>query len=473
LSFDLDPQQWVNRLTDLHQTSMPRLRRLNQHYDLEQPLSYMHPELWLEVSDRIKPVLIAWPQVVIDSIEERLDVTGFRVNTSSTVGDDARLWDWWQANNLDEGSEQEHLEALIAGRAFVIVGTREDDETVPLITVETPLQVFAAFDPQTRKVRAAIKEWIDGNEQFTTLYLPDDTIRYTKTGTGELEKIGHDNHQLGIVPVVPFVNRGRMTHLDKSNQIGPPGRSELAAILPLSEAACKIATDMMVAAETVAIPARYAFGLSKDDFVDEAGNPVSAWKAVLGKMLIHEDPDIKVGQWPAADLGNFHTTLNELARVVAAVAALPPHYLGFTTDNPASADAIRSNEARLVKRAERKQVSFGESWEQVMSLSERIIDGEWNPDARRLETRWRDAATPTKSQAADAVQKLVQAKIIPIEQAREDLGYTEGQRLRMNEWDAARTERDANAMMFGAAAGAADLLPKEPPAPMPIPAAGM
>ncbi|MBQ1164473.1 hypothetical protein KBZ21_41550, partial [Streptomyces sp. A73] len=26
---------------------------------------------------------------------------------------------------------------------------------------------------------------------------------------------------------------------------------------------------------------------------------------------------------------------------------LPPHYLGYTTDNPASADAIRSSEAQL------------------------------------------------------------------------------------------------------------------------------
>ena len=454
LSLTLTPEQWVRLLTDRHENSMPELKKVNRHYDLDQPLSYMHPELWLEVSERIKPVLIAWPQVVVDSIEERLDVIGFRFDNSTDGRDDARLWDWWQANNLDEGSEQVHLEALIAGRAFEIVGTREDDKTVPLITVESPLQVFADFDPQTRKVRAALKRWRDGNEQFVTLYLPDSTTRYQRTGTTALEVINVDRHQLGVVPVVPFVNRGRMTKLDRSEQIMEPGRSELSPILPLSDAACKIATDMMVAAETVAIPSRYAFGLSKDEFVDKNGNPVSPWRTILGKLLTHEDKDIVVGQWPSADLGNFHNTLNELARIVAAVASLPPHYLGFTTDNPASADAIRSNEARLVKRAERKQVSFGESHEQVMSLAERIIDGEWNINARRLETRWRDASTPTISQAADAVQKLVASKVIPIEQAREDLGYTEGARKRMDAWDAARTEREANAMLFGSAVGA-------------------
>jgi hypothetical protein len=466
LSPDLTPEQWVQRLTDLHETSMSELRKLNRHYDLDQPLSYMHPELWLEVSERIKPVLIAWPQIVVDSIEERLDVTGFRFDNSTDGRDDKRLWDWWQANNLDEGSEQVHLEALISGRSFMIVGSREDDKTVPLITVESPLQMFADFDPQTRKVRAAIKRWVDGTEQFTTLYLPDSTTRYGITGNGALEVIGTpDEHELGVVPVVPFVNRGRMTRLDKSDHLTTPGRSELAPILPLSDAACKIATDMMVAAETVAIPSRYAFGLSKDDFQDKNGNPVSPWRTVLGKLLTHEDKDIKVGQWPSADLGNFHNTINALAQIVAAVASLPPHYLGFTTDNPASADAIRSNEGRLVKRAERKQVSFGESHEQVMSLAERIIDGEWNASARRLETRWRDASTPTISQAADAVQKLVASKVIPIEQAREDLGYTEGQRLRMDAWDKARTARVADAMLFGSAAGANELTPPPPVAP--------
>jgi len=469
LSPDLTSEQWVQMLARRHDTEMPELRKFNRHYDLVQPLSYMHPELWLEVSERIKPVLIAWPMVVIDSVEERLDVIGFRFDNSTDGRDDSTLWDWWQANNLDEGSEQVHLEALISGRSFVIVGTREDDQTVPLITAESPLQVFADFDPQTRKVRAALKHWADRNEQFSTLYLPNSTTRYRTAGNGELELIGFDEHGLGVVPVVPFVNRGRMTQLDRSDQITSPGRSELVPILPLSDAACKIATDMMVAAETVAIPSRYAFGLSKDDFFDKNGNPVSPWKTVLGKLLTHEDKDIKVGQWPSADLGNFHNTINSLAEIVAAVASLPPHYLGRATDNPSSADAIRSNEARLVKRCERKQVSFGESWEQVMSLSERIIDGEWNPDARRLETRWRDASTPTISQAADAVQKLVASKVIPIEQAREDLGYTEGARKRMDAWDKARTAREADAMLFGSAAGANELTP--PPAPVVAPVA--
>lgn len=424
------PQDWVTRLSRLNDQERPQLERLGRHYDLRQDLSYMHPELWMEVSERIKPVLLAWPQLVVDSVEERLDVTGFRY-TGDTKNDD-RLWGWWQANNLDEGSEQLHLEALVRRRGFVIVGASEDPG-VPRITVETPLQMVADFDPQTRQVRAALKRWSDEQQTFSTLYLPNATIRYENAGTG-LKEIGRDEHNLGRVPVVPFVNRGRIISLDRAGLILPPGTSEMEPILPLSDAACKVATDMMVAAETVAIPARYAFGLSQDEFVDREGNQISPWRAVLGKLWAHEDPEIKAGQWPAADLKNFHETLNQLARMTAAVAALPPHYLGFTTDNPASADAIRSNEARLVKRAERKQVSFGESWEAVMGLAIRIVDGEWDANAARLETRWRDAATPTKAQAADATVKLVQARVIPPQQGQVDLGYSQGEIDQMRAW---------------------------------------
>jgi hypothetical protein len=53
-----------------------------------------------------------------------------------------------------------------------------------------------------------------------------------------------------------------------------------------------------------------------------------------------------------------------------------------------------------------------------------------------LETQWRNPATPTIAQEADAIVKKVQAGIVPIEQAREDLGYTQEQRDRMLEMDA-------------------------------------
>jgi hypothetical protein len=209
------------------------------------------------------------------------------------------------------------------------------------------------------------------------------------------------------------------------------GTSELRAVIPLSDAACKVASDMMVSAEYHAMPRRWATGMSLDDFADENGQPLGAMSSLAGRIWSNESETVKFGQFPEAQLTNFHDTINQLARLVAALTGLPPAFLGLATDQPPSADAIRASEARLVKRSERRQRAFGEAWERVMRLALLVRDGDLDPKARSLETAWRDAATPTYAQKADAVTKLHAAGILPTEQAWEDLGYSAEQRIRM------------------------------------------
>jgi hypothetical protein len=159
-----------------------------------------------------------------------------------------------------------------------------------------------------------------------------------------------------------------------------------------------------------------------------------------GHIWANEDPDVKVGQFPESDLANFHNTIKVLVQTATMTMALPPHFNPFTGENPSSADAIRSSETQLVKRVERKQTFLGGAWEEVMRLVLRFQTGVFEDRARSLETMWRDPSTPTVAQKADAVMKLATPinggrAILPIEQAREDLGYTPEQRRRMADMD--------------------------------------
>jgi hypothetical protein len=201
---------------------------------------------------------------------------------------------------------------------------------------------------------------------------------------------------------------------------------------------------MMLSAEYHAMPRRWAVGLKESDFVDAAGNQISPWSITAGHVWSTEQApnEVSLGQFPESDLANFHNTIRMLAQLASQTLALPPHYLSFTTDNPASADAIRSSETQLVKRVERKHAVLSGAWEDVMRLVLRIQTGVWEDRARSLETMWRDPSTPTVAQKADAVMKLATPlnggpAILPIEQAREDLGYTPEQRRRMADMDAA------------------------------------
>lgn len=385
-----------------------KLERWNRYYNGEQPLSYMHPDLQRELAPRIQQVVINWPSLVVDSVEERLDVEGFRLPGAPDLSD--RLWGWWQANDLDVTSQEAHTDALAMGRAYVMVGAREGSD-VPLVTVESPLEVATLLDPATRKVIAAIKHWRDEDDgtQFTTLYLPDRTVWFKADNVTSPKwyEDRRDEHMLGQVMVTPIVNRGRTLDRD--------GAPEFRPVVPLSDAACKIATDMMVSADFNAIPRTIAYGTTEDDFTDQNGQPVSRWQKIAGRIwaIAGTKAESEVSQLPAADLRNFHDTINALAKLTGALAAIPPHYMGWTDANPASAEGIHAATMRLVKRCERKTRGFGGAWEEVARNMLLVADGSLPADAERLESVWRDPSTPTLASEADAWVKLAAGLGIP------------------------------------------------------------
>ncbi|MEU9149203.1 phage portal protein [Streptomyces sp. NPDC048417] len=465
---------WLKHLIKCHEGQLKELEELNAYYEGTQPLSYMHPELQRELDENVRQVVINWPRLVVDSIEERLDVEGFRYPGKAEA--DKELWRIWQANDLDEQSQMGHLDALAMRRAYVVVGTNDDDATTPIVTVESALDMFAEEDPRTRQLIAAVKRWCvgDGEDKVdhATLYLPNSTIWWVKRDGEWAEDPDYprDDHDMGELPVEILANRPRLK--------GRNGVSELADVIPLSDAACKIATDMMISAEFHAMPRRVAFGFGEEDFVDADGRRLSVWSRIAGRIWAtaksRKEDGADVIQFPEANLANFHATLNQLAQLVASLAGLPPSFFGQSTANPASADAIRSSETRLVKRAERKQRAWGGTWERVMRKVLRVRDGEWSDDARSLETVWRDASTPTVAQSADAAVKLFTAKIVPLRPTRERLGFTQAEIARMEELD----EQAANAAMTRIASGDVTPLfgakpppaaPEPDPAPEPVP----
>ena len=128
--------------------------------------------------------------------------------------------------------------------------------------------MVAHRDPKTRKVAAALKRWKDDDRvEWASLYLPDDTIQFIrKRGQGWVED-SRDNHQLGRPPVAVLLNRGRL--------LRQLGISEFHDIIPVADAANKMATDMMISGEFHAMPRRWAIGMTAEDFEDESGNPMS------------------------------------------------------------------------------------------------------------------------------------------------------------------------------------------------------
>jgi hypothetical protein len=406
---------------------------LDMYYQGVQPLRFLPPEVAEQVGGRLTSLSINWARIIVGSIEERLDVEGFRLGSSATA--EPALWEMWQANNLDEWSQLGHVDALTHGRSFSLVWSDPEWPDQPRITVESATQMNVQYRPGSRKIDAAAKVFPSSGGDIPSgdfegwLYLPDRAEQYR--GTGRVGVSGATwtlvntlPNPLGVVPVVPIVNRPRLTDLT--------GESELTDVLPIVDAVNKLATDMMVSSEYHAMPRRYATGMQiganpaqRDRLEAEARK---TWdEATKGKTWLG-GPGVAFGQFSEASLENFISAIRLLVSQIAAIAGLPPHYLGINGDNPASADAIRSAESSLVKKALRKQRAFGGSWEQVMRIAVAVRDGvrfdDLDPAYALMETQWSDPTTPTPGAKADATLKLLQGEVIDRQQAREDMGYT-------------------------------------------------
>lgn len=338
------------------------------------------------------------PRIAVDEPERRLDV-----RTLLLPGEDnpsGELQEGWDANNMDSELPLLAKDTLIFGRGYTTVGINEDDPDSPLIRVESPRAITTLIDNRKRKMDAALRLWRDPKSPGTgdaTLYLPDRTIYLSQENYGHWIIQDEDEHGLGVVPVVLHLNRRRTGDW--------LGRSEMADVIGLTDSIARTLSNMALGIETSAVPMRWAAAISKGDFVDEKGNPLPVWEAYYGGIWASKNANAKFGQFSAADMKNFHGSINEMLSWCAVTLGLPTRYAGQQSANPASEGAIRADEARLVKNVERKQTTLGASLGWTMALWHRLATGNWLP-GNRVKVEWHDASTPTRSERSDAIQKL-------------------------------------------------------------------
>lgn len=354
--------------------------------------------------------VIGWPGTAVDVLEERLDFEGWDITDLDLV---------YRANDLDVKSSQAHLDALIYGTSFVTVTSGREGEPDVLVSVVSPNDIVARRDNRTGRVLEAcqyISGDVPGSQEGSTavLFREDETV-WLSFDRGDWVVTAKDEHGLGRVPVVQLVNRPRASKLNGRSEITPAVRS-------YTDMALRTLVGSEVAREFYAVPQRYLLGAPEEFFTDEDGNPRGAWDAMAGKILaIGRDEDTgeipTTGAYPSHSPQPFFEQIRQLAQLLSAETSIPQSYLGFSTDNPSSADAIRMAENRLVKRAERRQGMFGKAWTEVARLALMVRDGRGygslSDDELTIRPLWRDASTPTRAAAADEVVKMIQVGVYP------------------------------------------------------------
>ena len=415
----------------------PTYDRLDAYYNGRQAgHNFMAPEVRASLGNRLQPLILNWPRLVVSAVEERLDVDGFRLSRDEPA--DRELWRIWQASRMDEASQQAHLDALVNGCAYVVVWAGADPRT-PRITVESARQMTVERSALTGEITLALKRWHEGGYGHAVVYGPDEITRWRtqdrvvegsdtyEIPAGGWTRVETVDNPLGQVPVACLVNRPRL--------LTPDGETELTDIIPITDAVSKVMTDLLVSSEYAAAPRRWITGIDtggSDAEAERTGAQVQQkWTdAPASKLWIAADPSTTFGTFPEATLAGFVAAVDALTQQAAAVSGLPPAYFGIHGSEVASADAIRSSEATLVSKARRRQRAFGGAWEDAMRLAVLVRDGVQRPGMESLETIWRDPETRTVAQAADAADKKLSVGVSR-EQVLEDLGYSPVQIERM------------------------------------------
>lgn len=468
------PEWWLKKLYAEIQGRRNKLNKLARYYDGEHDLAFASEKFLEAFGGLFDAFADNWCALVVDAVEQRLNIEGFRVGGAG-AGADADAWRIWQANQLDAQSQLAHTEALLSGASYVTVWYG-DEEGMPEITVEHPAMAIVDLDPRRpRHRRAALRCYVDdwGYER-AELFLPDGIYAFRSRSTrtdyyspamsstwepdrsAELAAAGADENgfipnPLGVVPMVELTNRPR---LKPSRRLGILARSEIAQVIPIQDSVNKMIADMIVSSEAAAYPQRYATGfeIERDPETGAAEMPFKATQRVWWM----ENPDGKFGAFPTVDVSNYVKAIEMMVNHIAAITETPPHYLNASADR-LSGESIKAAESGLVAKVRRKQRHFGEAWEEVMRLSGKIANLP-QLEAVDSEVIWGDPESRTESQFMDSLVKKM-ALGVPRRQLWEDARYSPTQIARFQGWAA----EDA-LMARLAQPNIADLLPR--PAPM-------
>ena len=370
-------------------------------------------------------------QLIVDSLVERLEVTGF------TTGDDATdetLWEWWQQNRMDAMQRLVHTYTARDGWSFVIVDY-DNEADRPRFNVHEAwdgnegVKAHWSGKPGLSTMLFASKRWreefdADGKIKIRvrrTLYYPDRVEKYV-TGSGPASEAGWvpykdedngtwplpwvdaDGKPLGVA-VIPFLNRGT-------------GVSELQQVLPVQVALNKTVVDIIAAADVSGFPI----------YTKTGGKALATVDVFPGALWQDTNPDAKFGQLPAADLSPIIAAFDKFVQTLAIITRRPLSM--FTGDN-VSGESLKQREAGIVAQAKAATVLFGNAWEDCLYMGVKLARTFGSvseiADDVNISTQWADVETRNEEAYRMAVREDFRVGIIDQQQAWDDLGYDNDQ----------------------------------------------
>lgn len=336
---------------------------------------------------------IGWCAKAVDSLADRLQFKEMR-------NDDFAMNEIFNLNNKDILTDSAFLSALISACCFVYISA--DEEGYPRLQVIDGANATGIIDPITYLLfegYAVLKR--DGHDTPTleAHFLPGETWYYEK---GKQPYVIKNDAPYALL--VPIINRP-----DAKRAFGHSRISR--ACMSLTGSALRTIKRSEIAAEFYAFPQKYISGLSEEAEIDK-------WRATMSSLLAFtkdEDGDKPtVGQFQQQSMEPHLAQLRMFASLFAGETGLTLDDLGFATDNPSSADAIKAAHENLRLEASKAQRTFGTGLLNIGYLAACVRDkfAYRRENVYQTQPIWRPVFEPDASQLVgigDAMSKLAAA----------------------------------------------------------------
>jgi hypothetical protein len=213
---------------------------------------------------------------------------------------------------------------------------------------------------------------------------------------------------LGVVPLVPLVNRPRLRG---------EGRSEIADIIPIQDAINKLAIDELVTSDTSSFPRSGRPASRSRSTPRPASRSSRTAPRSIGSWTVERNA--KFGQFEAAELEGYIEAIEQKVQAIASISRTPYHYFLQHGGQPPSGRVAQVERDRLVRKARRKQRHFGEGWEEVIRLAFRALG---RPARRRPRFRDRvgEPREPDRGRAHRRAHQEAGGLKVPLKQLWED-----------------------------------------------------
>ena len=408
--------EYLRRKLERKQT---RIRRRYRYYEMKS----VARDLQISTPPNLRAFSssLGWCAKAVDALAERLHFTEFE---SDSFG----MTEIYRMNNGDILTDSAMLSALICACSFIYVS--EDENGDPRLQVIDGSNATGIIDEQTYLLTEGYAVLLRDDRMQPVLeayFTPEETVFYRR---GEEPTIYRNptGHPL-LVPVIY-----------KPDYKRPFGHSRISrACMDYTDMAVRTMKRSEISAEFYSFPQKYVVGMSPD------ADPLDTWRATMSSMLRFdkdEDGDKPtLGSFTQQSMEPHIAQLRMVASLFSGETGLTMDDLGFPSENPSSAEAIKAAHETLRLTARKAQRDFGIGFLNAGFLAACIRDKEAYARNMVYDTvpAWEPVFEPDMAMLAgvgDAASKINQAvpgffdaenlrKITGIK-GGEDAGYSTG-----------------------------------------------